>query len=124
MNYMKMKLDCIGFKSLLFISIFIQSTLLYGQSTGDYIKRLNSLLPVSPNANSIMKYGDIPVNLSNGIPSIEIPVFTLNEKDLSMPIKLSYHASGIKVDEAAGWVGLGWSLSAGGTITREVSTAT
>ncbi|MEO1628222.1 MAG: hypothetical protein AAFV25_23940, partial [Bacteroidota bacterium] len=31
---------------------------------------------------------------------------------------LNYHAGGVKVAEMASWVGLGWSLSAGGMVTR------
>jgi YD repeat-containing protein len=90
------------------------------QTNGNYIKSLNSLLPLSPNANAIMKYGDVPVTLSNGIPGINIPIYTVDENGLQLPISLSYHAGGIKVDEPASWVGLAWSLSAGGAITREV----
>jgi hypothetical protein len=37
-----------------------------------------------------------------------------------LPISLSYHAGGVKVGEVASWVGLNWSLNAGGIITRSV----
>jgi RHS repeat-associated protein len=37
-----------------------------------------------------------------------------------MPVSLSYHTGGIKVAENASWCGLGWSLQAGGMVTRVV----
>jgi hypothetical protein len=39
---------------------------------------------------------------------------------LQLPISLSYHSSGIKVDQEATSVGLGWTLHAGGSIARIV----
>lgn len=63
------------------------------------------------------KYGDIPVNYYTGLPQIQLPLFTLTTGQLEVPLSLSYHAS-LKVDDQASWVGLGWSLSAGGVITR------
>lgn len=39
---------------------------------------------------------------------------------MSVPIGLSYHAGGIKVEDNASSVGLGWSLRAGGTVSRTV----
>lgn len=74
----------------------------------------------SPNTYSLGQYGDIPVNLSSGIPQISVPVIKFTDKDINLDVSLSYHASGIKVDEEASWVGLGWALNAGGMITREV----
>lgn len=74
----------------------------------------------SPTAASLGKYGDIPVSLYTGIPDIRIPLFTARGKTLELPIALAYHASGIRVEELGGWVGLGWSLEAGGAITRTV----
>jgi YD repeat-containing protein len=79
-----------------------------------------SYIPPSPTAASLGKYGDIPVSNYTGVPSINIPLYTINTKNISLPISLSYHASGIRVDDEASWVGLGWSLQAGGVITRTV----
>src|SRR5690242_19556807 len=74
----------------------------------------------SPTAASLGKFGDVPVNMFTGVPEISIPLFTAKGKTLELPIALTYHASGIKVDEVGGWVGMGWSLEAGGVITRTV----
>lgn len=80
--------------------------------------QLSSPSIVSPDAASLGKYGAIPVNLSTGIPGISIPFYEIKEGNISVPISLSYHAGGNKVDEVASWVGLGWSLNAGGVVSR------
>ncbi|ELR68346.1 hypothetical protein C900_00445 [Fulvivirga imtechensis AK7] len=74
----------------------------------------------SPNAASLAKFADIPVNYHTGIPNISIPLYTVKEGPLELPISLSYHASGLKVMEQASWTGAGWSLNAGGMITRTI----
>jgi hypothetical protein len=74
----------------------------------------------SPNAASLGKYGDIPVSYHTGVPNVGIPIHTLQEGSVSLPVSLSYHAGGVKVGEPASWVGLGWSLQAGGMISRTV----
>lgn len=75
---------------------------------------------LTPNAKSFQRYGDIPVSLYTGTPSINIPLDTINDGSLSLPISLSYHSGGVKADEHPGWVGLGWTLMLGGAITREL----
>jgi len=82
--------------------------------------QLEDVILPAPNAASLGKYGDIPVSYFTGVPSINVPIFTLQEGSLNVPISLSYHASGIKVAETASWVGIGWSLNAGGMITRTI----
>ena len=76
--------------------------------------------PLSPNAASIQKFGDYQVNLATGIPDISIPLHTITNGKLSMPITLRYHASGFKVHEHASWVGLGWALDLGASMSRNV----
>lgn len=39
---------------------------------------------------------------------------------MSLPIGLRYAAQGFKPDERAGWLGMGWSLEAGGVVSRTV----
>jgi len=103
---------CIG----LFILI---SQFLFGQD--DILDMTKSIEPIEPSAAALGKYGTYPVNYSSGLPNIEIPIYTVRSGDLQIPIKLSYHGGGIQVSEDASWVGLGWSLSYGGEITRQVN---
>lgn len=79
-----------------------------------------SIIPPSPTAAALGKYGEIPVSLYTGVPNISIPLFTISEGGLQLPVSLSYHAGGIKVEDEASWVGLGWSLFSGGAITRSI----
>lgn len=74
----------------------------------------------SPTAAALGKFGDIPVSLYTGVPEISVPLFIVRGKTLQLPLALSYHASGVKVEEIGGWVGMGWTLEAGGVITRSV----
>jgi hypothetical protein len=101
----------------LFISLLIPFGRGYAQPVNNYIK---STMVHAPNAAALGKYGDIPVSYVTGVPDISVPIHTLGEGPLSMPISINYHASGIKISEMASWVGQGWSLFAGGTITRTV----
>ncbi|HZY82113.1 MAG TPA: hypothetical protein VFE50_21460 [Cyclobacteriaceae bacterium] len=78
--------------------------------------KMSAVMPPSPEAASLAKFVEVPVSYFNGIPNISIPLYEINEGDIKVPITLSYHASGVKVNEDASWVGLGWSLSAGGDI--------
>jgi len=73
-----------------------------------------------PNTAAFDKYGEYQVNMFSGVPEISIPLYEIKSGGLSVPITLSYHASGIKVSEVSSWVGLGWSLNAGGEISRRV----
>jgi hypothetical protein len=81
---------------------------------------LDQISIASPAAASLGKYADIPVHYHTGIPQISIPLYTIKEGPLTVPVSLSYHSSGLKVLEVASSVGTGWALNAGGAITRTV----
>lgn len=82
--------------------------------------KMKRVLPPSPEAASLGQYGNTPVSLFTGTPKISIPLYELKGNKLSLPVSLNYNASGFKPQEIAPWVGLGWSLNAGGVITRSV----
>jgi len=107
--YLKVLLRRKILPAALFMSIFQLS---YGQ-VANYI-------PPSPNAASLACFADVQVSEYTGIPSISIPVYTVQSGDISLPVTLNYHASGIKVEQEASWVGLGFSLSAVCCITRQI----
>lgn len=88
----------------------------YGQ---DALPTLN-ISPSTPEATSFQKYGNIPVGEFTGTANIEIPIYNLELKDITLPISMSYHTGGIKVDEISSNVGLGWVLNTGGNIIRNI----
>ena len=77
-------------------------------------------MPPSPGPASVVKYADVPFSHSAGLAEYDVPFYTLEGRELSIPIGLHYASGGIKLDEIAGVAGLGWTLEAGGCITRTV----
>lgn len=77
-------------------------------------------IPPPPNAASLGVFANVPVSLYAGIPTVSVPIYTIKYRDLTLPISLAYHAQGVRVDQEASWVGLGWALNAGRTITRTI----
>ncbi|CAM4121160.1 YD repeat-containing protein [Pedobacter westerhofensis] len=100
--------------------------LLYGLATLGQTPTLtpsiDNVIPPSPNVSSINKFGSIPVGQSTGIPSISVPIYTWSGRNFgkSISISLAYHNSGVKVDETASNIGMGWALNAGGVVSRTV----
>lgn len=103
--------------------IFLISQFVKSQNTSGDISQLkedlnlfNAPSTTSPERASIEKFGYYPVDYSVGVPDISIPIYTIQSSTLNFPITLSYHLSGIKVDDIANWVGLGWSLNSFGAV--------
>lgn len=83
-------------------------------------QELPKIVSPPPNAASLAQYVDVPVSMYTGLPEISIPLYTISEGKLKVPISLSYHARGVKLAEIATSYGMGWSLNAGGAVTRQV----
>lgn len=53
-------------------------------------QNLPTVAPVSPEAASLGKYGDLPVNLATGRINYTIPIFTIKEGNFELPIYSSF----------------------------------
>ncbi|MCL2097821.1 MAG: hypothetical protein FWH23_03570 [Bacteroidales bacterium] len=84
------------------------------------IPELPRPIPPTPQAAQFIRYGEIPVGHTTGVPQIEVPIYTLSTGWIDIPISISYHASGFRPREIPISVGLGWVLNAGGMISRAI----
>jgi hypothetical protein len=96
----------------------------HADETEDLKNYYNSLLPsfqkLTPEASALGQYGTYSNSGYTGVPNISVPLFNLGSGDFSMPVGLSYDASGIKAEQQATYVGLGWNLMMGGSISQIV----
>lgn len=107
------------------VLLVIHSAVLYAQSsTADpLISAIDTKMQVKPpsaEAQSLGSFAEIPVDLYTGTVNISIPIYTVTQNDIQVPVSLSYHGGGIKVTDECGLVGLGWTLNVGGVISRIV----
>ncbi|MCQ9634072.1 hypothetical protein MP477_03785 [Chryseobacterium sp. WG23] len=75
-----------------------------------------------PSVSSLPTYTETPVSLATGIPDIKFPLFGLptNDKSVSANLLLQFHQANMGESQAGGEIGLGWTMFAGGTISREI----
>jgi hypothetical protein len=81
---------------------------------------LPNIIPPSPEAFQITKYGDLPLDEFNGKVNLSVPIYEYKIGELKLPISLSYNGAGVKVKDIPTQVGINWTLNAGGLISREI----
>ncbi|WP_454881507.1 hypothetical protein [Sphingobacterium detergens] len=108
-------------KILLLGILGLCSSNIYGQSSEPNYVHPKQYLPAGPDVMAFNRISHIPVGLYTGKPNINIPISSLKLQDYEFPISINYNASGIKVEEIAASVGLGWSLNAYGNISVGVN---
>jgi len=100
------------------IALCLFSVILKGQvKTIDVSK----IIPPSPNSASLGEFGNNSKGAFNGVPQINIPIYSTTAGGQNINLSLSYDASGTRAAQDASWVGLGWSFAyGGGVINRTV----
>ncbi|WP_291285703.1 DUF5977 domain-containing protein [Flavobacterium sp.] len=109
MHHLKIK------SALLFLFFSFQ---IIGQNNGQ--SSVPNIIPPSPTAYELGRYGQTDVGTFTGTPNISVPIYTYKTKNIAIPITLNYNSNGIQVDQMETNVGLGWNLSTGGIINRMV----
>lgn len=104
-------------RGFLLLAIFL-SIHLSAQNPG--VTSLIEQYAPTPKALEQTRHGDVSVDGGSGVASLEIPIGAYQDHDFNIPISLQYSFDGLKPASPSGEAGLGWSLSAGGSITREI----
>ncbi|WP_157811699.1 hypothetical protein [Tenacibaculum sp. SZ-18] len=91
-----------------------------GGSTSSQGNFLPEVVPPSPEAAALSRFTEVPVSHYTGMANVSIPIHTISVKGIQIPISLSYHGRGVKVSETAPRTGMGWSLTYGGDISRQI----
>lgn len=79
-----------------------------------------SIVPPAPEVATLMDYKEFPVDHFRGIPTINIPIYTLKSGAIEVPITISYHGGGVRANPHIGNAGLGWNVMCGSTISHTV----
>ncbi|WP_163410244.1 DUF5977 domain-containing protein [Flavobacterium ajazii] len=103
------------------IILLINSQKVKSQEADALKSHIPNINVASPQAASISKVGEIPIDISTGRMNYTIPIFEIKEGDFSMPINLSYNYSGLLLDEAPGYAGVGWTFNIGGSILHSIN---
>ena len=72
----------------------------------------------SPQAADLGRFGDFSMSYYTGNANVNIPIRSFTQRGITLDISLTYDTSGLPVNKLPGWVGPGWTLNAGGVITR------
>jgi len=103
--------------------ILIALVLLFGIIQGAVAQRLTDMVnyPITPQASAIFKSIDAPVSYYTGQPDVSIPIYTISQDGVQVPIGISFNTSGILVTEEATNIGIGVRLNWGGSIVRSTN---
>lgn len=79
------------------------------------------IVPPNLTANKLENCNIDKPNLYSGTVDDNIPIYEIKIKNFSFPIVLNHNYNGFKPAESASWVGLGWNLRVGGSVSCVVN---
>lgn len=97
-------------KRLILLYVSIMTMGCYAQYVPQLPSRNFGIVPKSPAVYQFLKYDELPVSEYTGIPDISVPLYNISQDGIEFPLNLVYHAGGIKVNQDATWIGLGWDM--------------
>ncbi|MGN6440191.1 MAG: DUF5977 domain-containing protein [Agriterribacter sp.] len=103
---------CLKFGALI-ISIFFLNV--------SFCQQVNSIVPPSPTVGTLKQFGDFPMDYSTGTINISIPIYTIQAKDFSIPIEMSFNARGRMGGLNYSALGVGWALNCIDYISKEIN---
>ncbi|MBU8883832.1 hypothetical protein KSK37_12115 [Kaistella sp. DKR-2] len=96
---------------LIFLFNFLCPVVIYCQV--DFPVGNNSIDPLIRNVET-------SPTLNNGLSNAGVNIYNIDVSNVSIPIRLNYNGRGVRVNEVASEVGLGWNLSIPYRISRQV----
>lgn len=88
--------------------------------TTAYSIDMPNYISMSPEMAELFRFIEYDGDLSSGVMTTSIPVYEIKCGPLSLPLSLAYEASGRRMSEVTGQIGIGWTLNAGGAIAKSV----
>ncbi|TSE06384.1 PKD domain-containing protein [Aquimarina algiphila] len=119
---LKLVTKLVFMKKQLLCFLLMVCAITMGQETNapNPLQEALQVFPVSPEAASLGKYGDIPVNLASGKINYTVPLYTIKVGGFEWPIYLSYNYGGLVTEQDHAMTGMGWDLMANGRITKQI----
>lgn len=82
--------------------------------------KLPAIIPASPEVSSLLTDVTFSSSLNTGAAQTNFNLHSLKVGSFQLPINVDYSTNGVRVDDIPSRVGLGWTLNAGGYVSRVV----
>ncbi|MBW8524827.1 hypothetical protein K0U91_04450 [Chryseobacterium chendengshani] len=104
------------------LSTIFYLTIINNFKTQEVTNHIPNVIPPAPSVNNLMKFEEVPVSHYTGVPDVSIPISSMSTglSNVNINLSLKYHSLNLKPENRASEAGIGWSLFAGGTISRTV----